>query len=82
MRGKTFADLRAEIEKAVTEGQAELDQLTQKVIAAGLASWSGGESEDRQLIVRGHANLLEDFRALDDLERVRRCSTPSKPSAV
>ncbi|MGA7154935.1 MAG: heat-inducible transcriptional repressor HrcA, partial [Pseudolabrys sp.] len=69
--GKTLADLRGEIEKAVTEGQAELDQLTQKVIAAGLASWSGGDDEDRQLIVRGHANLLEDLRALDDLERVR-----------
>jgi len=71
IRGKTLADLRAEIEKAVTQGQAELNQLTQKVIAAGLASWSGGDSEDRQLIVRGHAKLLEDLRALDDLERVR-----------
>jgi heat-inducible transcriptional repressor len=69
IRGKTLAELRGEIEKAVTEGQAELDQLTQKVIANGLASWSGGE--DRQLIVRGHANLLEDLRALEDLERVR-----------
>jgi heat-inducible transcriptional repressor len=69
IRGKTLAELRGEIEKAVTEGQAELDQLTQKVIATGLASWSGGE--DRQLIVRGHANLLEDLRALEDLERVR-----------
>jgi heat-inducible transcriptional repressor len=64
IRGKTLADLRGEIEKAVTEGQAELDQLTQKVIAAGLASWSGGDDQDRQLIVRGHANLLEDLRDL------------------
>jgi len=71
IRGKTLAELRGEIEKAVTQGQAELDQLTQKVIATGLASWSGGDSEDRQLIVRGHANLLEDLRALEDLERVR-----------
>ena len=71
IRGKTLADLQAEIEKAVAEGQAELDQLTQKVIATGLASWSGGESDERQLIVRGHANLLEDLRAVEDLERVR-----------
>ena len=71
LRGKTLAELRTETEKAVAEGQAEVDQLTQKVIATGLASWSGGESEDRQLIVRGHANLLEDLHALDDLERVR-----------
>jgi heat-inducible transcriptional repressor len=71
IRGKTLADLLAEIEKAVAAGQAELDQLTQKVIATGLASWSGGDSEERQLIVRGHANLLEDLRALEDLERIR-----------
>jgi heat-inducible transcriptional repressor len=71
IRGKTLAELRGEIEKAVTEGQAELDQLTHKVIATGLASWSGGDSAERQLIVRGHANLLEDLRAFDDLERVR-----------
>jgi heat-inducible transcriptional repressor len=71
IRGKTLAELRGEIERAVTEGQAELDQLTQKVIATGLASWSGGDSAERQLIVRGHANLLEDLRALEDLERVR-----------
>jgi heat-inducible transcriptional repressor len=71
IRGKTLGELRSEIEKAVAEGQAELDQLTQKVISAGLASWSGGEDEERQLIVRGHANLLEDLRALEDLERVR-----------
>ena len=71
IRGKTLAELRGEIEKAVAEGQAELDQLTQKVIATGLASWSGGESDERQLIVRGHANLLVDLHALEDLERVR-----------
>ena len=71
IRGKTLAELRAEIETALVQGQAELDQLTQKIISAGLASWSGGESKDRQLIVSGHANLLEDLRALDDLERVR-----------
>jgi heat-inducible transcriptional repressor len=71
IHGKTLADLRAEIEIALTQGQAELDQLTQKIISLGLASWSGGESNDRQLIVRGHANLLDDLHALDDLERVR-----------
>src|SRR5206468_12103317 len=71
VRGRTLAEARADIERALVEGQAQLDQLTQKIIAAGLASWSGGENEERRLIVRGHANLLEDLRALADLERVR-----------
>src|SRR4029078_12132519 len=69
VRGKTLADLQAEIEKAVAEGKSKLNKLTQKVIATGLASWSGGENDERQLIVRGHANLLEDLHAVEDLER-------------
>ena len=68
---RTLAEARLELETALAQNRAELDQLTQKVIAAGIASWSGGESDDRQLIVRGHANLLEDLHALEDLERVR-----------
>jgi heat-inducible transcriptional repressor len=69
--GRTLAEARLELENALAQRRAELDQLTQKVIAAGLASWSGGEHEERQLIVRGHANLLEDLHALEDLERVK-----------
>jgi heat-inducible transcriptional repressor len=71
IRGRTLAEARAELESALEASRAELDQLTQKIIAAGLASWSGGETDERKLIVRGHANLLEDLNALDDLERVR-----------
>src|SRR2546422_1051393 len=71
IRGRTLAEARLELETALAQNRAELDQLTQKVIAAGIASWSGGENDDRQLIVRGHANLLEDLHALEDLERVR-----------
>ncbi len=71
MRGRTLAEGRAELELALSESQNELDQLTQKVISAGIANWSGGDSSERQLIVRGHANLLDDLHALEDLERVR-----------
>jgi len=71
IRGRTLAEARLELETALGQGRAELDQLTQKVIEAGIASWSGGETADRQLIVRGQANLLEDLHALDDLERIR-----------
>jgi heat-inducible transcriptional repressor len=71
IRGRTLDEARAEIATTLKQGEAELDQLTQKIVAAGLASWSGGESDQRKLIVRGQAHLLEDLRALDDLERVR-----------
>ena len=71
IRGKTLAEAKGELERALETSKAELDQLTQKIVAAGLASWSGGESDERKLIVRGHANLLDDLHALADLERVR-----------
>jgi heat-inducible transcriptional repressor len=71
IRGRTLAEARIELESALEASRAELDLLTQKIISAGLASWSGGESEERKLIVRGHANLLEDLNVLEDLERVR-----------
>jgi heat-inducible transcriptional repressor len=35
IRGKTLAEAKAELEKALEAGRAELDQLTQKIIAAG-----------------------------------------------
>src|SRR5439155_363271 len=60
-----------ELERAIEAGKAELDALTQRIVSAGLASWSGGSGEDRKLIVRGQAHLLEDLKAAEDLERVR-----------
>src|SRR5205085_11558403 len=71
IRGRTLGEAKTELERALEAGRAELDTLTQKIVSAGLASWSGGEREERKLIVRGHANLLDDLKALDDLERVR-----------
>jgi heat-inducible transcriptional repressor len=71
IRGRTLLDVRVEIERTLKEGEAELDQLTQKIVSAGLASWSGGENDERKLIVRGQAHLLDDLKAVADLERVR-----------
>jgi len=71
IRGKTLTEAKADLERALAAARAELDELTQKIVAAGLASWSGGDVSDRKLIVRGHAKLLEDLKAMEDLERVR-----------
>jgi heat-inducible transcriptional repressor len=71
IRGHTLAEVKVEVERTMKDSKAELDQLTQQVVADGLASWSGGESDERKLIVRGQAHLLDDLKALADLERVR-----------
>jgi heat-inducible transcriptional repressor len=71
VRGRTLAEAKAELEKALEAQKAQLDALTQRIVAEGLASWSGGESDERKLIVRGAAHLLENLKAIEDLERVR-----------
>jgi heat-inducible transcriptional repressor len=70
IRGKSLDDLKTEIETARREAERELDALTAGLVEAGLASWAG-EAESRKLIVSGQANLLEDLKALEDLERIR-----------
>ncbi len=71
IRGRTLAESRTEMESLLAELRRDLDGLTQKVVEAGLASWSADDSPERKLIVRGQAKLLEDLHALEDLERIR-----------
>jgi heat-inducible transcriptional repressor len=70
LKGRTIALGRNEILKELEQRRAELDQLSARVVEAGLAIW-GGEPERGTLIVRGSANLLDDVAAIADLERIR-----------
>jgi heat-inducible transcriptional repressor len=70
-RGRTLAEARAELERQRDERRREIDQLTERVIAAGVATWSGTADEPGTLIVRGMSNLIGDVKALEDLERIR-----------
>lgn len=71
IRGLSIVEARARIENELQSAKAELDGLTQKVISAGLAEWSGAIDDRKSLIVRGQANLLNEVKAADDLERIR-----------
>jgi heat-inducible transcriptional repressor len=68
--GRTIEEARVDIDEEINSHRAQLDALTSRVVAAGIASWAGGDGESA-LIVRGQANLLEDVTALADLERLR-----------
>lgn len=72
--GRTLQEALDEIVQELESHQAQLDELTQKVVESGLATWSGDNSADTPsgtLIVRGQAKLLEDVNALTDLEHIR-----------
>jgi heat-inducible transcriptional repressor len=69
--GLTLADARSRIETEIEQRRAQLDELTARVVTEGLAIWSGDGNEQKSLIVCGRSHLLEDVRAMEDLERVR-----------
>ncbi|HEX3753906.1 MAG TPA: heat-inducible transcriptional repressor HrcA [Rhizomicrobium sp.] len=79
LRGRTLDDASVEILAQLDSERLELDSLTAKIVAEGLAtlaqsplSSSGGpRTEEKVLIVRGTANLLDNVEAQADIERVR-----------
>jgi heat-inducible transcriptional repressor len=73
MQGKTIAEVQRLMHEEIATLKTELDELTAKVVADGVATWSGSAEEDeRTLIVKGQGNLIENLTAFDDLERIRR----------
>lgn len=68
LRGRTLAEARADILNEIASNRAELDELTSKLVAGGVADVAG--DDDWSLIVRGRGRLLDDA-ALMDIERVR-----------
>jgi heat-inducible transcriptional repressor len=72
LRGRTLSEARTELERRQAAARAELDQLTQKLVDDGLATWANaGIDRPETLIVRGRSNLLDELKAADDLERIR-----------
>lgn len=70
--GRTLVNTRDQVRSEIKEHRVALDELTKRVVEAGLATWSDTETgNDGVLIVRGQANLLEDVVAVDDIERIR-----------
>ena len=70
LRGRTLAEAKLDLRSELDRARRELDDTAARLVEDGLAAW-GGEGEDRALIVRGRANLLETRETLEDLERVR-----------
>ncbi|MEO5373062.1 MAG: heat-inducible transcriptional repressor HrcA [Alphaproteobacteria bacterium] len=67
--GRTIEEARESILHELDSQRHQLDELTTRVVEAGLATWAGGPKA--ALIVRGTSHLLDDVTALEDLERIR-----------
>ena len=69
LRGRTLDSAREEILAELEGERAELDVLTKKIVADGLATLAGDARHT--LIVRGTSHLLDSVDAQADIERVR-----------
>ena len=69
LQGRTLEEARAEILAEMDSHKAQLDAVSSRLVAEGLAAWGGDKKGI--LIVKGQANLLENIQAAKDLERIR-----------
>lgn len=70
LSGRPIAELRRIVAEEIAANRTELDQLSEQVVATGLATWSR-EGRGGSLIVRGQAKLLADVTALDRLGSIQ-----------
>ena len=71
LAGSTLADAAGKLQRDIALRRDELDLLTSRVVESGVAVLAGNQSPSMPLILRGHANLLEDISADDDIEKIR-----------
>ncbi|WP_308911008.1 heat-inducible transcriptional repressor HrcA [Pseudokordiimonas caeni] len=69
--GRTLEGAMTSIRAELEARRAELDDLTARVVEAGLAVWSGGNDLPASLIISGTSNLLDNVQEATDLERIR-----------
>ncbi|MBI2235034.1 MAG: heat-inducible transcriptional repressor HrcA [Micavibrio aeruginosavorus] len=70
LHGQTIAQAKARITQDIRQNRAQLDAITAHLIEKGLAL-PLSDTPDGHIIIRGQSRLLQDVRALEDLERAR-----------
>ena len=73
LKGRKLSEARADILSEIKDGLAAIDAAASGLIEQGLAAWSDdkGSRNQRALIVRGQARLLDNLEAQTDLERIQ-----------
>jgi heat-inducible transcriptional repressor len=72
-QGKTIDEVQRFVRQELTTLRQELDELSARVVESGIGQWSGGaEADEKTLIVRGQANLIDNATAAADLDRIRK----------
>lgn len=73
LAGSSLEAVQDTIRKEMAQNKTQLDALTADLVARGIAIAPGASSGamDGRIIIRGQSHLLEDVKAIADLERAR-----------
>lgn len=73
LAGKTLIDVQKEVEGEISQNRTHLDALTNDLVKRGIALpiQNMKTRGAGYMIVRGQSHLLEDVKALEDLQRAR-----------
>lgn len=71
LAGKTIAEARTQIMREIDENKTQLDRITASLVKRGLALQPDENGPSGHIIIRGQSKLLEDVKALDEIERAR-----------
>lgn len=71
INGKTVSEAERDIRHDIAENKTQLDKITSDLVQRGLSMAPAGDGFDGNIIIRGQARLLEDVKAIEDLERAR-----------
>lgn len=72
-QGQTIDEVQRFVRDEMERLRQELDETSARIVEAGIGQWSGESNpDDKTLIVKGQANLIDNSTAVADLERIRR----------
>ncbi len=71
LSGRPLAEVRRLVAEELAVDRSELDALTSQVVAAGLATWTGGGPRVGSLIIRGQGRLLSDVTQIERLAAIQ-----------
>ena len=71
LSGRDLAAATGMIRSEIAAQRAELDEMSRRLVEAGVGLWAeGSSSEDAVLVMRGQSNLLDDIQAGEELETI------------
>jgi heat-inducible transcriptional repressor len=70
LSGRTLPELRRIVGEEISANRTELDEISAKVVEAGLATWTG-EGRSGSLIIRGQARLLSDITQIEHIAAIQ-----------